>query len=241
MTDKRSVADDVLGKVATRQWELYRRVKEGALDVVRVLDGLQTLIPGDRDIKPRGQSGSVSGVDLEPFHVRGNEEEIMVLEGTDFVSVLDSLGFVFWDRFGRKHYSFALAGKETKNRIPQKFKVVELKHDMTVGDIKKEVSKLGYTVASSWELLSFITQCRIFPIYPSKEFQFLALGDAGKVRWQESGEETLAIVRVHGTDVGEGDEPEILAWEFEILRAWTYKESLVTSGFSCNLHLSKQK
>lgn len=46
MTGKkeRSVTDEVLGKIAKRQWEIFRRVKEGTLDPESVLELLQCII-----------------------------------------------------------------------------------------------------------------------------------------------------------------------------------------------------
>lgn len=48
MTEK-SVADELLGRIATRQNELFRRVKEGSLDGQKVYEGLQTLIEASKN------------------------------------------------------------------------------------------------------------------------------------------------------------------------------------------------
>ena len=44
MTTKQAVTDDELGKLARKQWELFRRVKEGTLDLGRVEEALQGII-----------------------------------------------------------------------------------------------------------------------------------------------------------------------------------------------------
>lgn len=44
MTPEKGVADDQLGQVALKQWELFRRVKEGTLDPVWVAAELQRII-----------------------------------------------------------------------------------------------------------------------------------------------------------------------------------------------------
>lgn len=46
MTAEKAVADAILGEVARRQWEIFRRVKEGNLDPDWVLNELQSLIEG---------------------------------------------------------------------------------------------------------------------------------------------------------------------------------------------------
>ena len=46
MTTKHVVADDVLGKISRKVWELYRRVFEGSVDLGRVLFFLQEAIEG---------------------------------------------------------------------------------------------------------------------------------------------------------------------------------------------------
>lgn len=42
-----AVADDLLGKIALRQWELFRRVKEGTLNPEVVLSEIQCMIQGE--------------------------------------------------------------------------------------------------------------------------------------------------------------------------------------------------
>lgn len=46
MTTKRVVADDLLGKIARKTWELTRRVLQGSLDPNRVLRLLQQILEG---------------------------------------------------------------------------------------------------------------------------------------------------------------------------------------------------
>ena len=46
MTTKHVVANDVLGKIAKRWWEVFRRVMEGTLDPEVVADGLQRIAEG---------------------------------------------------------------------------------------------------------------------------------------------------------------------------------------------------
>jgi len=46
MTAKRAVADDVLGRIARVQADLFRRVREGTLDPGYVVRGLQMLVEG---------------------------------------------------------------------------------------------------------------------------------------------------------------------------------------------------
>jgi hypothetical protein len=46
MTAKHLVADEILGRLSRKQWELTRRTLEGTLDIDQVLRGLQNLIEG---------------------------------------------------------------------------------------------------------------------------------------------------------------------------------------------------
>ena len=48
MTTERIVTDEQVAKLAKRQWELFRRVKEGTLDVDKICLSLQKLIESDR-------------------------------------------------------------------------------------------------------------------------------------------------------------------------------------------------
>lgn len=47
---RQRVADDVLGKAAVQQWELFRRVKEGTLDPDVILMGFKILTFGEQPI-----------------------------------------------------------------------------------------------------------------------------------------------------------------------------------------------
>jgi len=49
----RVVTDEQLGLYARREHDLFRRIREGALPVERVLDGLQSLIEGNFDAAPK--------------------------------------------------------------------------------------------------------------------------------------------------------------------------------------------
>lgn len=46
MTERRPVTDGEIGRVAIRQWELLRRVKEGTLNPEEVSQGFQRIIEG---------------------------------------------------------------------------------------------------------------------------------------------------------------------------------------------------
>lgn len=46
---KKTVTDEQLGKIATKQWELFRRVKDGSLDPDSVEKSLQILLSGGKD------------------------------------------------------------------------------------------------------------------------------------------------------------------------------------------------
>jgi len=50
MTGEKTVADEEIGKIAVKQWELLRRVKEGTLNPEEVSQWLQWIIEG-KEIK----------------------------------------------------------------------------------------------------------------------------------------------------------------------------------------------
>lgn len=91
-----SVTDEMLGGIARKQWDLFRRIKEGTLDPMRVSDALQAIIEGrfsnvisdhtfrfDKrqdgwellEHQPRrlGVSSTLSTLDLTPFLKKGEE------------------------------------------------------------------------------------------------------------------------------------------------------------------------
>lgn len=185
MTTREVVADDVLGQVAKRQWELFRRVKEGTLDPNFVLDALQHLVQNEADL-----------LDLEKvdWRISSRSYEIMSEQSADFVTRLSELGYD-WRPPGRFTEAFILGPEE--ERLPRKRRVrlAELPGNPHVPfwRIKVYAEFCGFDLASAWDLLAFVQQCPAMK--DVKEYaQILALGMYGKVQSNlESGYAHVAV------------------------------------------------
>lgn len=151
------VTDEQLGKIAREQADLFRRVREGSLDVDYTSRGLQDII--------EGKYGKASA---------GNTYPLSVDYGR---SVEDGV------RAGR--YDWANSGITSSN-FPRKRKgiaevAVELMHFdrvVSTNEALRELNRMGYRPAELHELLAFGEK------YPDvqREFPIVALGSAWQVR-----------------------------------------------------------
>ena len=146
MTAKTVVTDDTLGKIATRQWELYRRVKDGSLDPNQALSALQGIIENEADL-----------LDIETMDWRVSSQvyEIDVEVGEDFPTQVTELGYEWahngppisftnrWEKSGKRRFRLA----------------VLTRHPSSVGAIRIYADRSGFDLATAWELLAFTRYC----------------------------------------------------------------------------------
>lgn len=151
MTAKTVVTDDTLGKIATRQWELYRRVKDGSLDPNQVLSALQGIIENEADL-----------LDIETmdWQVSSQVYTITVEVGEDFPAQVTELGYEWthngppisftdrWEKGGKGRYRLAMLTR----------------HPSRVGAIRVFADRSGFDLAAPWELLAFTRHCPIMRV-----------------------------------------------------------------------------
>lgn len=149
MTTKHVVADDLLGKLSRKQWELQRRVQEGTLSAEKVLSELQRLI--------EGQMLSAFGFEAWPMTL------------SHFKHRVDPGAFKLNDVFCYKN-GFRTGGSD----IPAKLERLELtKGRIDRGEIVEVqllridqpcsllaaldyIESAGYQVAHAWEFAAFV-------------------------------------------------------------------------------------
>jgi len=201
MTTKVVPDDAVLGKIAKRQHELFRRVKEGSLDPSQVLSSLQAIV-----------ENQVECLDIEKveWEVSSKVHEITVREGRDFVSEVKALGFL-WD-YGH-HIKVenlpVYKGSGKKRRKKARFRLAKpsAHREMPVCVIKAYAEMSGYELADPWELLSFVQQSAATRIMKPNT-RIIALGNTCKIRWSDTGKESISYIRV-------GDYMEGRNWNFQ--------------------------
>ena len=166
------VADDLLGKVAIKQWELYRRVKEGSLDVHSVLRALQGIIENEVE---------QFGIEKLDWTVSSKIHEILVEEGVDFQESVQQASYV-WNHGRREGFPFELKGTVKKRKHKNRFRLAELHQEVELGVVKTYAQLAGFDLATAWELLSFVRQSTVTRILKDKAC-FVALGNCGTLAY----------------------------------------------------------
>lgn len=204
MTAKnKAVADDVLGQIARRQNDLFRRVRDGSLDPEIVLASLQKITEGQSDRL---------NIERVEWSVSSMTYKIHVAEGKDFVTFLEKRGHA-WKGSGRDGLgvSFTLKGVDAvkKGDLPlRSFRLAQVKKETVVGVIRIYADLEGYGLATAWDLVSFMEQSPIARIVSQSEI--VALGSIGDIFWgeSESTKHSPAFVSVEGV-------PQERRWVFD--------------------------
>lgn len=131
MTQLTSVTDEQLGRLACRQHDLFRRVREGTIDMDVVLDGLQRLIESSAfvtievtdmsPLTPPGEGWELVEDVTEPIGTLTLELILFHLLGEDWVkgTVMQSRVKELNARLGERHARALLA---VRDRIPEKWR-----------------------------------------------------------------------------------------------------------------------
>jgi len=184
MTAKRVVADDVLGQLARKQNDLFRRVREGTLDPKVVLARVQEIIQNE---------GEVFDFEKVPMIVSPTGYDIpAMMVDEDFKFWIRKFGFV-WNRGQRYESRLFLANKVSK-REPVRLRIAKLHEECSIGVIRHYIRKLGFYPAQSWDLVGLLSQCPTFKVV-RKHTNFLALADHGSLDWTDSSPRSYAHVK----------------------------------------------
>lgn len=171
------VSDAKLGQISKRQWELFRRVKEGTLDADEVMVALQRIIQKETvHLKCEVPNWTVSSM----------VHEVMVTEDANFVSAVKDWGFL-WDYGNRERTPFILEGntKLSKGR-PVRLHLAELPRvgqTASIGVIKIYADQAGYDLATPWDLLAFVRQSAATRV-TKDGMNIAAYGDVGCRRFK---------------------------------------------------------
>lgn len=163
------VADDVLGRIATKQWELERRVREGTLDAQTVLTSLQKLIENEVE---------AFSIERSAWKVSSKGYDITVSEAEDYPTEVRRRG-LSWDS-GSTQHTFTLKGLPKKKKSSARIRLAQVERETSLGVIRLFGENDGFDFATSWDLLAFIEQAPINRIIHSNTF-FDAIGDFGEL------------------------------------------------------------
>jgi len=193
MTAQKVVADDALGKIARKQWELFRRVKEGGLDPNSVLNTLQALI-----------QNQVDRFDVEKpgLEISSKTYDVVVEEGDDFVSRVKELGFEWnFDNFETFFKGpFTVEGCKRRKK-KSRLHLAQLTNHHTASDVdvvKIHTEQAGFDLASPWELLSFVRQSSVMQII--RTMSVIALSGYLRRSWIKTGLASYAHILVENHD-----------------------------------------
>ncbi len=177
MTTKKVVADDTLGQIATKQWELYRRAKEGTLDPNLILGALQRIIENEVEQLP---------IEQLDWAISSRVHEVTVEEGSNFVERVKAVGF-FWNYGSRHEYTFSIEGKATSRKRKTRLHLAEFSRrmDKIFPLVVRDYADIsGYDLATSWELLAFVKQSPVMRIV-KEHSRVIALGDYGRMTYSD--------------------------------------------------------
>ncbi|GEM_PF-2840516 len=173
MTAHKVVTDDTLGKIATRQWELYRRVKDGSLDPNKALSALQGIIENETDL-----------LDIEQmdWKVSSQVYEIAVEEGDDFPAQVAKLGYLWWHNDNLPVTILSHRKKQEERKVCLRLAVLT-RHPSSVGAIRVFADRSGFDLATSWELLAFVRKAPTMRVVSGD--LILAAGDLAQWEYQD--------------------------------------------------------
>jgi hypothetical protein len=172
MTRKKLVADEDLGVVALRQHELFRRVKEGSLDVDAVIRGLQRMIETGDERQPT----------LTPIRWEFCEEtfQAWVTEHANFSQRIFDLkiGGPWGVGYSKGFEKFAVPGDPQREPYQAEFRLVRVHvdDDLSINDVKEYADSLGHDLATPWELMAAIQQTSLASLCTTNE-SIMAYGD----------------------------------------------------------------
>ncbi len=170
------VTDETLGRVATKQWELYRRVKEGTLDASVVLSTLQGLIQNET---------ALFDIEKLDWTVGTQVYEVEVRQDTDFVTMVKNFGFT-WGHGNSNTTRFVLNGGIPKKKsVKCRLRLAKVPTTTLRGVLQVYSKQSGFELATSWELLAFIKQSSITRVI-KRSTNFIALGDYGEIHWSDN-------------------------------------------------------
>lgn len=213
MTTKHVVADDLLGQVARKQWELTRRVLEGTLDPELLLQSLQLLIEGRSARLPIEEVGFTVGERVYTVDVqrKGNFEDVFrtcanIQEYFSIYHRPPTCWLEIPNGTGPKRVKLSLA----------LFNI-----NATFGAAITKLETEGYALADAWDLLAFTNKAPMFRTVPGKEYRIYALGTTALSHFQENqgkkpaGERTVDVTARQSGHAGKPARWELCSADLE--------------------------
>jgi hypothetical protein len=174
MTTRRVVADDVLGQLARRQHELFRRVMEGTLDPHEVLARLQLMIEGAPDVFP-----------IEKVPLTFSEVIYAVeAEPVPFSQLLD-----------RWPYQWGYKRREDANRFlpdqpppvqkkKSKLRLAKVGKELEVSAVLHYLRQAEVESADAWEAFAFASVAPFMKLARTGNFKIHIFGTTGILDYQ---------------------------------------------------------
>jgi hypothetical protein len=171
MTTRHVVADDIFGKISKRTWELHRRVLEGTLDPISLLEKLQALAEGKPIHLP---------VESPLYALSDKFYSIKVGHRGDFFRFANQ-HFTGLDR-NEKYSSWDLLPGPTKSRV----RLLEWKRHMTLPEMMRVLDHDRIRLADPWELVAFGVEASFTKVLSSEYQHVLSLVQFGQRKYETS-------------------------------------------------------
>lgn len=214
---KKIVADDVLGRVSLKQWELFRRVKDGSLNPNTVIASLQSLIENQTERFT---------IERINWQVSSQVEEISVVETADFKEAVKARGYA-WDYNNWQHHqdksTFELKGNP-KKKYKCRIRLARIPEDAEEGVVRTYAAAAGFDFATSWEMLAYIGQSLVGKVI-NQHTNFIALGDYGTTTYSDVSPISHNYGHIQVADYIKGR-----TWSFDVKYGKDTVEGLRTRG-----------
>ncbi len=218
MTTKHVVADDQIGRIARKQWELNRRVLEGTLDAEELSQALQRFIESRPTRLPIEESGFTVGEQVYAVDVQ---------RSGDFENLVRTMTSL-------EYFSIYHRPPESRLEIPNGTGPKRVKLSLALFNISAkvraaiiELDNEGYTPADAWDLVAFARKAPMFRTIPAEEYRIHALGTVALSHYQESPDKPGGERTVNLTSRQERHGGKHARWE---LSNGDWKDEVVKTG-----------
>jgi hypothetical protein len=174
MTTRRVVADAVLGQLARRQADLFRRVADGSLDSDDVLRRLQLMIEGVPDIFP---------VEKVPLTFSDRTYRVEV-GAAPMGAVLDAWPYL-WDFECRRDLEKFLERQGEQPRQTVALRLARVPSSTPKTDVLHYLQQANVEPATAWEALAFAQIAPFMKTRPATQYLIHAFGSVGYIQYPD--------------------------------------------------------